>query len=85
MVNTELHMIGAHELTFLNNPNLRNAAQYLLDASISYKFNKTMISVFGRNLADENGYTIGYDVQNVWSYGAPRPPRQWGVAVTQTF
>lgn len=85
MVNTELHMIGAHELTFLNNPNLRNPAQYLLDASISYRINKTMISVFGKNLADENGYTIGYDVQNIWSYGAPRPPRQWGVAITQTF
>ena len=85
LANAELHMIGAHELTFLNNPNLRNPAQYLLDASISYRINKTMISVFGKNIADENGYTIGYDVQNVWSYGAPRPPRQWGVAVTQTF
>jgi iron complex outermembrane receptor protein len=85
MVNAELHHIGAHELTFLNNPNLRNGGQNMLDASISYKINKTMISVFGKNLIDENGWTIGYDVQGVWSYGAARPPRSWGVAVTQTF
>ncbi|MEI6641223.1 MAG: TonB-dependent receptor [Novosphingobium sp.] len=85
MANAELHMIGEHDLTFLNNPNLRNKAQYLLDASISYKINKTMISVFGKNLGNEDGYTIGYDVQNIWSYGAPRPPRSWGVAVTQNF
>jgi iron complex outermembrane recepter protein len=84
-VNAELHHIGGHELTFLNNPNLRNGAQNMLDASISYKINKTMISVFGKNMLDQNGWTIGYDVQNVWSYAAPRPPSAWGVAVTQSF
>ncbi|WP_298287777.1 TonB-dependent receptor [Novosphingobium sp.] len=85
MLNAELHHIGAHELTFLNNPNLRNGAQNMLDTSISYRINNTMISVFAKNLLDENGWTIGYDVQNVWSYAAPRPPRAFGVAVTQTF
>ena len=84
-LNAELHHIGAHEVTFLNNPNLRNKAQYMLDASISYKINNTMISVFGKNLLDEDGWTIGYDVQNIWSYAAPRPPRSWGVAITQSF
>ena len=84
-LNAELHHIGAHEVTFLNNPNLRNKAQYMLDASISYKINNTMISVFGKNLIDEDGWTIGYDVQNIWSYAAPRPPRSWGVAITQSF
>ena len=44
-----------------------------------------MISVFGKNLIDENGWTIGYDVQGIWSYAAPRAPRSWGVAITQTF
>lgn len=85
MLNAELHHIGPHEITFLNNPNLRNGAQNMLDASISYKINNTMVSVFGKNLLKENGWTIGYDVQGVWSYAAPRPPRTWGVAVTQTF
>ncbi len=84
-LNSELHFLGEHELTFLNNPNLRNGSQYLLDASISYKINKTMISVFGKNLIDEDGWTIGYDVQGVWSYAAPRQPRSWGVAITQNF
>ncbi|MFN3425222.1 MAG: TonB-dependent receptor [Novosphingobium meiothermophilum] len=85
MLNAELHHLGAHELTFLNNPNVRNGAQNMLDASISYKIDKTMISVFGRNILDQNGWTIGYDVQNVWSYAAPRPPRALGVAITQNF
>ncbi len=84
-LSSELHYVGAHEITFLNNPNLRNKGQYLLDASINYKIDKTMISVFGKNLANEKGWTIGYDVQNVWSYAAPRPRRTWGVALTQTF
>jgi iron complex outermembrane receptor protein len=84
-VNTDLHYIGAHELTFLNNKLLRNSGQYLLDASINYKFEKTMVSVFGKNLAEADGWTIGYDVQGVWSYAAPRPSRSWGIAVTQTF
>jgi len=84
-VSGEIHYVGAHEITFLNNPNLRNKGQYLIDASLNYKINNTTVSVFGKNLADEDGWTIGYDVQNVWSYAAPRPPRTWGVALTQTF
>ena len=81
----DLHYIGAHEITFLNNPNLRNAGQYLLDASINYKLNNTTVSVFGKNLANEKGWTIGYDVQGIWSYASPRPRQTYGVAVTQTF
>ena len=81
----DVHYIGQHEITFLNNPNLRNPGQYLVDASINARFNKTTISVFGKNLADEKGWTIGYDVQGIWSYAAPRPRRTYGVAVTQTF
>ena len=41
--------------------------------------------MFGRNLADEDGWTIGYDVQGLWSYGAARPPRTYGVVLTQMF
>lgn len=81
----DVHYIGPHEITFLNNPNLRNGGQYLVDASVNVKINKTTVSVFGQNLANEKGWTIGYDVQGVWSYAAPRPPRTYGVAVTQTF
>ncbi len=81
----DVHYLGAHEITFLNNPNLRNKGQYMVDASVNVRFNKTTLSVFGKNLANEKGWTIGYDVQGVWSYAAPRPRRTWGVAVTQTF
>jgi len=81
----DVHYIGPHEITFLNNPNLRNSGQYLVDLSLNARFNKTTVSVFGKNLANEKGWTIGYDVQGVWSYAAPRPRRTYGVAVTQTF
>jgi iron complex outermembrane recepter protein len=84
-VTGDIHYIGAHEITFLNNPNLRNDGQYLIDASINVRFDRTTVSLFGKNLADDDGWTIGYDVQGIWSYGAPRPRRTWGVALTQTF
>lgn len=84
-VTGDVHYLGAHEITFLNNPNLRNGGQYLVDASINARINKTTISVYGKNLANEKGWTIGYDVQGVWSYAAPRPRRTYGIAVTQTF
>ena len=32
------------------------------------------ISVFGRNLAKEDGYGIGFDVAGPWSYAASRAP-----------
>jgi iron complex outermembrane receptor protein len=81
----EIHYIGPHEVTFLNNPNLRNDGQHLVDASLNYRWRNTTVSLFGKNLANEKGWTIGYDVQNVWSYAAPRPPRTWGIALTQSF
>lgn len=84
-VTADVHYIGAHEITFLNNPNLRNGGQYLIDASANVRFNKTTISLFGKNLGNEKGWTIGYDVQGVWSYTAPRPRRTYGVAITQAF
>jgi iron complex outermembrane recepter protein len=84
-VTGDVHYVGPHEVTFLNNPNLRNSGQYLIDASVNVKLNETTISLFGKNLANEKGWTIGYDVQGVWSYAAPRPRRTYGVALTQTF
>lgn len=84
-VTGDVHYIGAHEITFLNNPNLRNDGQYLIDASVNLRFDRTTLSLFGKNLANEDGWTIGYDVQGIWSYAAPRPRRTWGVALTQTF
>lgn len=84
-ISGDVHYVGGHEITFLNNPNLRNSGQYLIDSSLNYRVNKTTLSVFGKNLGNEKGWTIGYDVQGVWSYAAPRPRRTWGMALTQTF
>ena len=79
------HYLGAHETNFDNSPELHNDTQHLIDASINYDFGKTRISLFGRNLADEDGYMIGYDVAGIWSYAAVRPPRTWGIEVTHEF
>lgn len=79
------HFIGKHEMTFLNNSALQNPGQDLLDGSLSYKINNTMVSGFVRNLLKEDGWTIGFDVQGLWSYAAPRTPRTYGIAITQTF
>lgn len=84
-VTASVHHIGGHEITFLNNPDLRNDGQYLIDTSINVRFDKTTVSLFGKNLGNEKGWTIGYDVQNVWSYAAPRPRRTWGIALTQSL
>ena len=41
----------------------------------------TMAGGFGRNLLDEDGYGIGFDVAGLWSYAAARPPRTFGFEV----
>lgn len=85
------HYIGEHEMTLANSPQTHNDGQHLLDASINYDWGNAQISVFGRNLADEDGYTIGFDVGGVappgslWSYAAPREPRTFGVQLVYGF
>ncbi len=85
LLNGNWHYLGEHELTFLNNPALANDGQHLVDLSASYERGNTLFSVFTRNLLNEDGYSIGFDIQGLWSYGAPRPPRTYGVALTQRF
>jgi iron complex outermembrane receptor protein len=77
--------LGKHEVDFANKPELTNDSQILIDASFSYNYNDWYASVFGRNLTDEDGYQIGFDVAGLWSYAAPRPPRTWGVEVGLHF
>jgi iron complex outermembrane receptor protein len=80
-----VHYLGEHETNFDNSPELHNDSQNLVDASINYDYGKTRFSLFGRNLTDEDGYMIGYDVASIWSYSAARPPRTWGIEVTHEF
>jgi iron complex outermembrane receptor protein len=80
------HYIGGHFTNVTNSPELENDGQNLVDASINYAMNNGLqISVFGRNLTDEDGYSHGYDVAGLWSYAAVRAPRTYGVELTYNF
>ena len=57
----------------------------MVDASFNYPHNDWRFSVFGHNLLDEDGYGIGFDVANLWSYAAARPPRTYGFEVSYTW
>ncbi len=80
-----LRHVGEHEVDFANKPELSNDSQILVDASFIYEWDQWYVSAFGRNLTDEDGYQIGFDVAGLWSYAAPRTPRTWGVEVGFTF
>lgn len=77
--------LGAHDVDFANKPELHNSAQELIDGSINYYYGDWSFSLFGRNLAKEDGYQIGFDVASLWSYAAPRPPRTFGVEIGISF
>ncbi len=85
------HFIDKHEMTLANSPQTRNDAQHLVDASINYDWGNASVSLFGRNLLDEDGYTIGFDVGGVaapgslWSYATPRDPRTYGLQLSYAF
>jgi iron complex outermembrane receptor protein len=79
------HYLGAHEVDFANKPELHNESQNLVDASLTYNRDEWYVSAFGRNLLDEDGYQIGFDVAGLWSYAAPRAPLTYGVEVGYRF
>ncbi|MDP6828391.1 MAG: TonB-dependent receptor [Kiritimatiellia bacterium] len=74
-----------HEVDFANKPELTNDSQNLIDISLTYEYQFWYASVFGRNIGDEDGYQIGFDVAGLWSYAAPRAPRTWGVEIGMNF
>ena len=82
--------LGSHEVSLLNSPQTSNSAQHLVDASINYRYGNAQFSLYGRNLLNEDGYTVGFDVGglaagSLWTYTATRPPRTWGVQITYDF
>lgn len=77
--------VGPHEVDFANKPELHNSSQILVDGSINYIYENWSFSLFGRNLTDEDGYQIGFDVAGLWSYAAPRVPRTYGFEVGYSF
>ena len=85
LLHAGVRYLGKHEVDFANKPELHNDSQTLVDASFSYDINNWHVSVFGRNLTEEDGYQIGFDVATIWSYAAPRSPRTYGVEVGMRF
>ena len=79
------HYIGDHFVDFANKPELENDAQNLIDAWINYEYKAAVFSLYGRNLLDEDGYTIGFDVAGIWSYAYTRAPRTYGAEVVFRF
>jgi iron complex outermembrane receptor protein len=85
LLHAGLRYLDEHEVDFANKPELHNDSQTLVDVSATYNLNSWYASVYGRNLTDEDGYQIGFDVAGLWSYAATRPPRTWGVEVGFRF
>lgn len=82
------HYLDEHEVSLFNTPQTHNDAQHLVDGSINFQYRNVQVSLFGRNLLEEDGYTIGFDVagpQGLWTYVAPRAPRTWGLEVSYAF
>jgi len=91
VLRVDWHFTSEYENTFLNSPQTRNDSQNVVDAMLSYRINNTLLAIFGRNLTEEDGYTIGLDVARdldfagLWSFTGARPPRTYGVQLTQRF
>jgi iron complex outermembrane recepter protein len=77
--------LGGHYTSVDNSPELENDDQHLVDASINFSKNAFTLSLFGRNLTDEDGYIHGYNVATLWSYAATRPPRTYGAEIVYNF
>jgi len=62
-----------------------------LDASISYSIDNWRVSLYGRNLTDEDEFNHSFVVAptttggSLWSFASPRKPRHFGAEVTYTF
>lgn len=77
--------LGEHYIEQTNRPELENDDQHIVDASVNYATNGVTLSLFGRNLTDEDGWAHGLNVSGLWAYASARAPRTWGVEVTYDF
>ncbi len=83
--------IGEQQLTFLNSPQGESPSHDVLDASISYSFGNTTVSLWGLNLTDADAWSQAYDVgaavgfAGLWTYAASRPPMSYGLRLLHTF
>jgi len=78
-------------LTFFNSKQTENGPQDIVDASLSYLWKNTMVNLYGTNLTNDNSNSVGFDVgastsfAGLWSYTAVRPPRLYGIQLSQKF
>jgi len=90
-VQASWHYMDELELGFFNPPQSHNDSQHIIDASINYQYNNTMVSVYGMNLGKEDSWSNSLDVGTsldfggLWTFTAPRPPRTYGIRLTQKF
>ncbi|MGI9284912.1 MAG: hypothetical protein ACR2P1_05955, partial [Pseudomonadales bacterium] len=77
--------LGEHFVEQTNRAELANDDQHLIDLSVNYAINGVQVSLFGRNLTDEDGYAHGLNVSGLWAYAIPRAPRTWGLEVVYSF
>jgi iron complex outermembrane receptor protein len=47
--------------------------------------NDVTLSLFGRNLTEEDGWAHGLNVSGLWAYASPRAPRTWGAEIVSNF
>ncbi|MBS1212654.1 MAG: fyuA 3 [Proteobacteria bacterium] len=86
-----------YEATITNYPGTAIKSYAIVDSSVSYSFGNWMLSLFGRNLTDENGWTHSYVVNPVrptatdsapgslWRFAQRRAPMEIGMEATYKF
>ncbi len=85
-VRGDYHFIGGHFVEQTNRAELENSDSHILDMSANYAMNNGVtVSLFGRNLTDEDSYAHGLNVSGLWAYAIPRAPRTWGLEVLANF
>ncbi|HAC79883.1 MAG TPA: TonB-dependent receptor [Deltaproteobacteria bacterium] len=68
-----------------NREELSNDVQHYIDLSVNYSVKGTTVSLFGRNLLEEDALAHGLNVSGLWSYAIPVQPRTYGLEVTYNF
>ena len=86
-IRASAHFIGEHHTSQLNSQTVFNNDQTLVDLSMNYEIDNTTFAFFAKNITEEDGFTVGYDVfaGAAWTYGMARKPRVWGFNITQSF
>ncbi|MBW2942438.1 TonB-dependent receptor [Zhongshania aquimaris] len=86
-----------YEATLTNHPGTQIEAFGLLDSSLTYERDEWRVSLFGRNLTDDDSFSHDYvvapnrpqpGVQNqgsFWKFATVRSPREFGLEVTYSF